>query len=109
MICARCRSVRETRHYYCQGCGKKWPKRRRMKHFDALKLPWEAYVEANDGYDGCWVCRELGVRFEGAMQRDHAHTKDGGPRGILCPYHNRLLGAKYKTELVVAYAKYLTR
>jgi hypothetical protein len=75
----------------------------------ALDLPREAFIAANDGYDGCWVCRELGIQLAGATVRDHEHKGTGRPRGILCQWHNRKLGPAYTPELVNAYAKYLSR
>jgi hypothetical protein len=107
--CTRCRTKAEPRKRNCQACGKKLPKKRRLKHMAALDLPHAVYVAANDGYDGCWVCRELGLSMGGALQRDHEHRGDGVPRGILCIYHNRKLGPAYTVELVNAYAKYLAR
>jgi hypothetical protein len=66
------------------------------------------FVEANGGFDGCWICRELGLRFAGKLQRDHDH-ETGEPRGVLCIYHNRKLGPVYKRSLVAAMHAYLNR
>lgn len=75
----------------------------------ALDLPRSAYLTANDGLDGCWVCNELGLPLDKATVRDHEHVGDGKPRGLLCVFHNRKLGPAYTFELVSAYAKYLGR
>lgn len=110
--CRSCLTLAEKGKRNCQACGKRLPApaKRRPKHRDALELPREAFIEANDGFDGCWVCRELGVSDEGKrLERDHEHRGAGRPRGILCSYHNRLLGPRYTPELVLAYAKYLNR
>jgi hypothetical protein len=76
----------------------------------ALEQPFEAFLEANDGYNGCWVCRHLGIQMKG-LQRDHWHKGPlaGQPRGLLCIFHNRKLGAVYTPELVGAYHAYLER
>ena len=77
----------------------------------ALNQPRDVFVQANDGYDGCWVCRHLGIKMAGKLQRDHWHNGPlkGQPRGILCPFHNRSLGPRYTPELVLALGRYLTR
>ena len=108
--CTRCRTVSKPRQRKCGACGKALPKKRPPAHMKALGLPLEAYIEANGGYEGCWVCRELGIPpMGGPLQRDHEHKGDGKPRGLLCIYHNRKLGPAYTLELVRAYHAYLER
>src|SRR4051812_14154700 len=93
--CRACLTVNTNRRLKCQACGKRLPKPRKT-HKQALKQPLEAFVAANDGHNGCWVCRELGLAFDG-VQRDHWHNGPlkGEPRGILCIFHNRKLGPAY--------------
>lgn len=93
----------------CPSCGTPRVRKTKQKHMQALDLPRATFVEANDGFDGCWVCRELGLPLDKPTVRDHEHVGDGRPRGILCIYHNRKLGPAYTPALVSAYAKYLQR
>ena len=93
----------------CGDCGAKRIPKTRPKHNRALELGREVFVEANGGYDGCWVCRELGVELAGPTYRDHEHKGEGKPRGILCGYHNRCLGPRYTPQLTAALARYLNR
>lgn len=99
----------DSRRRTCPECGSARKRRAKPKHAAALNQPRAVFVQANDGYDGCWVCRELGIQLAGATVRDHEHKGDGRPRGILCQWHNRKLGPAYTPELVAAYAKYLAR
>src|SRR4051812_25449058 len=108
-MCTRCRTVNPPRKRICGACQKPLPKRRRAKHMAALDLPREVFVEANGGYDGCWVCRELGETRPGPLCRDHEHKGAGTPRGILCQWHNRCLGPRYTPALTLALARYLNR
>lgn len=108
--CRGCLTVNENRKRKCGACGRKLAARRKPRHLAALELPRDVYIEANDGYDGCWVCRDLGEHHEHRrVVRDHEHRGDGQPRGLLCDWHNRLLGPRYTAELVGAYYRYLTR
>ena len=108
--CRRCNAQHDNgRLRRCPACKATRPKRRRPTHLRALDLPREVYVEANDGYDGCWVCRYLGEQRPGVLGRDHEHKGEGKPRGILCTFHNRLLGPNYTPELAQAFAAYLNR
>jgi hypothetical protein len=99
----------DSRRRTCPDCGATRKPKHKAKHTAALDHDRAVFVAANDGYDGCWVCRELGIQMGGPLQRDHEHKGDGRPRGILCVFHNRKLGPAYTPELVNAYAKYLAR
>lgn len=107
--CRRCHARHENNRLRRCECGRLRPKRRRPAHLAALKLERHIYLAANDGYDGCWVCRYLGEASRKPLHRDHEHKGDGRPRGILCAYHNRLLGPRYTPELAAAFAAYLNR
>ena len=74
-----------------------------------LDQPYSVFVKANGGYDGCWVCYQLGEKRDGPLCRDHEHRGDGKARGLLCRWHNRCLGPRYTPELTMALAKYLNR
>lgn len=99
----------DSRRRTCPECGAARKPKHRAKHKAALDHSLDVFVAANDGYQGCWVCRELGIHMGGPLQRDHEHKGNGRPRGLLCVFHNRKLGAAYTLELVNAYAKYLGR
>ena len=99
----------DSRRRKCPDCGAKRVPKRRPKHLAALNHDRAVFIVANDGYDGCWVCRELGVKLDGPLYRDHEHKGNGRPRGLLCRYHNGCLGPRYTPELVAVLARYLNR
>jgi hypothetical protein len=106
-VCVRCRTKIEPRKRKCPACGGK-PSKPFPDHRYALKQPREVFVAANGGFDGCWVCRDLGLELGGRLQRDHDH-RTGEPRGLLCVFHNRRLGPVYTAELLGAYLRYVTK
>jgi len=75
----------------------------------ALKLPRE--VRAYTTVNGERVHMHPGdlLLTPGWHWHDHEHQGEGRPRGVLCSYHNRLLGPRYTPELMAAYARYLNR
>lgn len=99
----------DSRRRTCPECGATRKPKHQAKHKQALNDGLAVFIAANDGYHGCWVCRELGIHMAGKLQRDHEHKGNGRARGILCVFHNRKLGPAYTPELVAAYAKYLNR
>jgi hypothetical protein len=61
----------------------------------ALKLPREAYVEANGASEACGICGRERRPGQKQFHRDHDH-RTGKPRGILCFPCNAAL-RPYKT------------
>ena len=62
--------------------------RRKPKHSEALKLPYEVYVYVNGGSELCGICGRPGKTRR--LHRDHDH-RTGIPRGLLCYRCNRTL------------------
>jgi len=88
-----CRHVNPKRKQLCEKCGKRRPATKREAHFDALKLPYEAFVLVNGGSHDCGICgRE--PKHGRRNDRDHEHVGEGLVRGILCHVCNRLIGAR---------------
>lgn len=102
-----CRSVNSNRKRKCPRCGSPKPPKRQPKHMVALELPYEAYVELNDG-DHCAVCLRPRTTAERRLDRDHCH-RTGRPRGLLCHKCNRALAVWVTPEWLRAAADYLER
>lgn len=101
----KCSHINPKRKHICEACGKRRPATKRAPHFDALKLPFEAFLIANGGVRACGVCGSTKN-----LQRDHEHRGDGLVRGILCWRHNKLLSDNdWTPELLRAAADYLER
>jgi hypothetical protein len=62
--------------------------KRRPRHAEALKLPYEVYVAINGGVETCGICGRPGKTRR--LHRDHDH-RTGMPRGLLCFRCNRIL------------------
>lgn len=78
----------------------------------ALDLPYEYFVELNGG-EHCGICGALPSPHR-RLDRDHVHTGDGIPRGVLCRACNRVLnqhryGVAITAEWLRAAATYLER
>jgi len=104
---AKCGHVNENRRTYCWRCGKRRPPRKRPKHLEALKLPYEAYIELNGG-EHCGICGAA-PKPGRRLDRDHEHVGDGLPRGLLCHACNRTLSRRVTPEWLRAAAAYLER
>lgn len=85
----KCGQVNPARKRKCEWCGKLRPPRKKAAHMAALKLPYEAFLEANGGKDVCGICGKP-PSAKRRLDRDHDHSDDTGrPRGLLCHRHNR--------------------
>lgn len=81
-------------------------RRRRPRHADALKLPYEVYVDVNGGSELCGICGRPGKTRR--LHRDHDH-QTGEPRGLLCYRCNLVLRAYVTLEWLLAAVAYVER
>lgn len=79
----------------CERCGKKTLPPKRAEHFDALKVPYEAFALANDGSELCGICRREPRAKKN--DRDHEHDGLGHLRGLLCHSCNRAIGRRLES------------
>jgi hypothetical protein len=111
-----------TRHWTCRKCGGYWPrartlcrtpgckgrkpKRRPPAHREILAVPYERWVEVFG--EVCGVC---GAKPKPGkkLNRDHAHRKPYGARGLLCQKCNRWLPYFATVDWLLNAAKYLDR
>lgn len=102
----KCRAVNPARKRLCETCGKPRPPRKRKAHMAALDLSYEHYIEINGG-EHCGICGRgpNGKRLD----RDHEHSGDGRPRGLLCHVCNRRLRGFVTLEWLAAATAYLER
>lgn len=68
---------------------------RRVRHSEALKLPYEVYVAINGGKETCGICDRPGKTRR--LHRDHDH-RTGLPRGLLCYRCNRIMAVYVTVE-----------
>jgi hypothetical protein len=79
--------------------------KRRPRHSEALKLPYEVYVHINGGSERCGICGRPGKTRR--LHRDHDHVT-GMPRGLLCYRCNRTLAFFVTIEWLTNAIAYLT-
>lgn len=108
-VCAgvRCGHKNPRVKQKCVMCGGPRPKRKRPAHMGALDLPYEVYVEINGG-EHCGICGRLPAEGR-RLDRDHEHSGDGRPRGLLCWACNTALDNRKDADWFRAAARYLTR
>jgi recombination endonuclease VII len=103
----RCSQFNKPGTRKCVACGKDRPARKQPAHMSALELDYEAYIVLNGG-EFCGICgRKPSARRR--LDRDHDHTGQGRPRGLLCARCNRALPAWITAAWLHAAAAYLTR
>lgn len=98
----------DSRRRTCPECGSARKQRAKPKHLAALELPYEHYIAINGG-EHCAVCG-AGPSDTRRLDRDHDH-QTGGPRGLLCHRHNRMLSPRmgWTAETLRTAADYLEK
>lgn len=91
----------------CWTCGKPRPKKRQRLHAWARDIPYERYVEVFG--ERCGICGRTPTELGRRLCRDHGHTKDGKPRGLLCVRDNLMLDGRFTVEWLRQAADYLER
>jgi hypothetical protein len=104
--CRTCRERLPRIKRKCK-CGAARPASRRPKHTEALKLPYEFYVELNGG-EFCGICDKL-PSARRKLDRDHCHKGDGYARGLLCGRCNRAIPNWMTAEWLDLAAAYLRK
>jgi hypothetical protein len=105
--CRTCRERLPRIKRKCK-CGAPRPASRRPKHAEALKLPYEHYVELNGGSEACGICGAVQKEGGKRLHRDHDH-KTGKPRGVLCFRDNSALRGYMTVEWLESALAYLKR
>jgi Recombination endonuclease VII len=103
-----CMERNPNRKQLCAKCGGRKPQKRRPKHMAALELPYEVYLEMNDGQDRCAICLRERTEKDKRLHRDHDH-RTGRARGLLCFPCNKRLSYDVTPEWLRAAADYLEK
>jgi len=102
----KCGHKNPSRYQLCRKCAKRRPPRKRPAHLKALDIGYDQYVAINGG-EHCGICGATAKARR--LHRDHEHSGDGRPRGILCFRCNAALRPYMDAEWLDRAAAYLRR